>query len=80
MLGIRKIVKVQKLTKNKNSFLPKIWKSSNNEPISCSEKIKILNENVVEIKRMTDDAIEDAELMGADPKQLIEILKKSLDN
>ena len=28
---------------------------------------------------MTDDAIEDAELMGADPKQLIEILKKSLD-
>ena len=73
MLGIRKIVKVQKLTKNKNSFLPKIWKSSNNEPISCSEKIKILNENVVEIKK-DDDAIEDAELMG-EYKQLIEILK-----
>ena len=35
---------------------------------------------MLEIKRMTDDAIEDAELMGADPRQLIEILKKSLDN
>ena len=66
------------MTYNKNILLPKVWKSPSNEPISCSEKIKILNENIIEIKRMTDDAIEDAELMGADPKQVINIIKRSL--
>jgi len=65
--------------KNNDSFLPKVWKSPKNEPISCSEKIKILNENIIEIKRMTEDALEDAELMGADPKQIIDIIKKSLN-
>jgi len=29
---------------------------------------------------MADDAIEDAILMGADPKQVINILKKSFEN
>ena len=67
------------MTKDNKSFLPKVWKNSKNEPISCSEKIKILNENIIEIKRMTEDAIEDAELMGADPKQVINALKKSLN-
>ena len=67
------------MTKDNKSFLPKEWKNSKNEPISCSEKIKILNENIIEIKRMTEDAIEDAELMGADPKQVINALKKSLN-
>ena len=67
------------MTKDNKSFLPKVWKNSKNEPISCSEKIKILNENIIEIKRMTEDAIEDAELMGADPKQVINAPKKSLN-
>ena len=59
-------------------ILPKVWKGKNDEVISCSEKIKLLNENIIEIKRMSDDAIEDAVLMGADPKQVIDILIKSL--
>ena len=58
--------------------LPKVWKGHNNEIISCSEKIKLLNENIVEIIRMSDDAIEDAVLMGADPKQVIDTLIKFL--
>ena len=67
------------MIKNNKPLLPKVWNSNTNEPISCSEKIKILNENVIEIKRMTEDDIEDAELMGADTKQFIDVLKKSLD-
>ncbi|MBT3938629.1 MAG: hypothetical protein HOF44_02850 [Pelagibacterales bacterium] len=59
-------------------MLPKIWKGSNNEAISCSEKIKLLNENIIEIKRMADDAIEDAILMGADENQVIETIIQSL--
>ena len=64
---------------NKNDkLLPKIWKGTNDENISCTEKIKILNENIIEINQITDDAIEDAILMGADPNQVIEIIIQSL--
>ena len=61
-----------------NNILPKVWKGKNNDVISCSEKIKLLNENIIEIKRMSDDAIEDAILMGADEKQVIDTIIKSL--
>ena len=63
---------------NEKNILPKVWKGLNSDVISCSEKIKLLNEYIIEIKRMSDDAIEDAVLMGADPKQVIDILIKSL--
>ena len=65
---------------DENNIIPKVWKGINSDVISCSEKIKLLNENIIEIKRMSDDAIEDAVLMGADPKQVIDILIKSLKN
>ena len=61
-----------------NNILPKVWKGKNNDVISCSEKIKLLNENIIEIKRMSDDAIEDAILMGADENQVIDTIIKSL--
>ena len=66
------------MTDDEKKILPKIWKGSNNKAISCSEKIKLLNENIIEIKRMTDDAIEDAILMGADENQVIETIIQSL--
>ena len=66
------------MTDDEKNILPKIWKGSNNEAISCSEKIKLLNENIIEIKRMADDAIEDAILMGADENQVIETIIQSL--
>ena len=43
----------------KKIFFQKFGKYKN-DVISCSEKIKLLNENIIEIKRMSDDAIEDA--------------------
>tara|TARA_Y100001970_G_C14257835_1_gene876928 strand:- start:6483 stop:6698 length:216 start_codon:yes stop_codon:yes gene_type:complete len=67
------------LTDNQKNILPKIWKGSNDENISCSEKIKILNENIIEINQITEDALEDAILMGADPKQVIEVIIKTLE-
>ena len=67
-------------TKNKkSSFLPKIWKDKKNKPISCIEKIKILNENIMEIKQLSDDAIEDAKLMGVDPDQITSVLINTLN-
>ena len=66
------------MTSKNDKLLPKIWKGSNDENISCTEKIKLLNENIIEISQITDDAIEDAILMGADPNQVIEIIMQSL--
>ena len=67
-------------TKNKkDSFLPKVWKDKENKPISCIEKIKILNENIMEIKQLSDDAIEDAKLMGVDPDQITSVLINTLN-
>ena len=64
--------------KEKN-ILPKVWKSNNDKAISCTEKIKILNENIIEIGQSIEDALEDAILMGADPKQVLEVIIKSLE-
>jgi len=66
------------VTSKNDKLLPKIWKGTNDENISCTEKIKLLNENILEISQITDDAIEDAILMGADPNQVIEIIIQSL--
>jgi len=66
------------LTENKKKILPKIWKGTNNETISCTEKIKLLNENIIEIKRMCDDAIEDAVLMKVDSNQVIDTIIRSI--
>ena len=67
------------MTENKKNILPKTWKGSNDENISCSEKIKILNENIIEINQITEDALEDAILMGANPKQVIDVIIKTLE-
>ena len=66
------------MTENEKKILPKIWKGINNETISCTEKIKLLNENIIEIKRMCDDAIEDAILMRVDSNQVIDTIIRSI--
>jgi len=67
------------LNNNEKNILPKTWKGADDEDISCTEKIKILNENIVEIDQIIEDALEDAVLMGADPKQIIKVIIKSLE-
>ena len=67
------------LKTKKNALLPKKWKDKNARPVSCTEKIKILNENIIEINQLAEDAIEDAILMGVDPDQVISVLLKTLN-
>ena len=43
--------KKSKLMAIDNNILPKVWKGKNNDVISCSEKIKLLNENIIEIRK-----------------------------
>jgi uncharacterized protein (UPF0335 family) len=45
------------------------WRTPQGEPVSCVEKIKVLNENLAELRDMAQDALEDAVLMGCDEAQ-----------
>jgi hypothetical protein len=51
-----------------------VWRTPEGEPVSCVEKIKVLNENLGELKALAQDALEDAVLMGCDERQVREVL------
>ena len=56
-----------------------VWRQPDGEPVSCVEKIKVLNENLEEIGELAQDALEDAVLMGCDEAQLRDTLHKLVD-
>ncbi|WP_417431413.1 hypothetical protein [Kiloniella sp.] len=57
-----------------------VWRQPDGEPLSCLEKIKVLNENLEEIRELSQDALEDAVLMGGDEDQLREVLRAIVDD
>ena len=64
-------------------FKPPIWRGADGEPVSCVEKIKVLNDNLGEIRELCQESLEDAVLMGCDEDQfrlVIDHLAKSLVN
>lgn len=52
-----------------------VWRQPDGEPLSCVEKIKVLNENLEEIGELAQDALEDAILMGCDEEQIRQVLR-----
>ena len=42
----------------------RIWRAPDGTPVSCYEKLKVLEENLDEIREMAQEALEDAVLMG----------------
>ncbi len=63
----------------KGSMFP-VWRQPDGKPLSCVEKIKVLNENLVEIQQMAQDALEDAILMGGDETQVRDVLRGLIDS
>lgn len=57
-----------------------VWRSPDGEPLACREKIKVLNENLEEIRAMCQDAVEDAVLMGGDERQIREVLRQLIES
>jgi hypothetical protein len=51
-----------------------VWHTPEGDPVSCVEKIKVLNENLAELRGLAQDALEDGVLMGCDEGQLREVL------
>jgi hypothetical protein len=51
-----------------------VWRTPEGEAVSCVEKIKVLNENLTELRELAQEALEDGVLMGCDERQLREVL------
>ncbi len=51
-----------------------VWRSPSGEIIACVEKLKVLRENLEEIRQVAQDALEDAVLMGCDARQFRTVL------
>ncbi|HVJ55431.1 MAG TPA: hypothetical protein VM689_23420 [Aliidongia sp.] len=59
------------------------WLDAEGQPVSCVEKLKVLTETLAELRQISQDAFEDALLMGcAEPqiRQVLEEIARSLDN
>ena len=46
------------------------WAKPDGSPVSCTEKVKVLNENYEELREALKDALEDALLLGCSEKQI----------
>src|SRR5260221_13112715 len=51
---------------SKESLTGTVGRTPEGGPVACVEKIKVLNENLAELRDMAQDAVEDAVLMGCD--------------
>ncbi len=58
---------------------PPLWRQPDGKPVSCLEKIKVLNENIREIEALCADALEDGVLMGCDADQIKAALHALVD-
>ena len=58
---------------------PPVWRQSDGKPVSCLEKIKVLNQNIQEIESLCADALEDGVLMGCDAEQIKTALHQLID-
>jgi len=56
-----------------------VWRQSDGTPVSCLEKIKVLNQNIQEIETLCADALEDGVLMGCDAEQMKAALHALID-
>ena len=60
-----------------------VWRGPDGEVIACVEKLKVLAENLEEIRQTCQDAFEDAVLMGCDEGQVRAVfveLMRGLEN
>ncbi len=63
---------------NKNNV--PLWLKPDGSVVSCTEKVKVLNENYAEIKALVQDALEDALVLGCSEASARENLHALIDS
>ncbi|AOY00465.1 hypothetical protein [Jeongeupia sp. USM3] len=56
-----------------------IWHRDDGSVVSCTEKVKVMNENLDEIAQLMQDALEDGILMEVSEAQMKDVLHKLVD-
>ncbi|MBI3447078.1 MAG: hypothetical protein HY055_17355 [Magnetospirillum sp.] len=56
------------------------WREPDGSPVSCIEKLKVLEENLAEFRVLALELMEDAVLMGCDPQLVRDVLKSEVDS
>jgi hypothetical protein len=56
-----------------------IWHNDKGDKISCVEKIKVMEQNLAEIKLLLQDVIDDGVLMGISEQQIKEEIIKLIE-
>lgn len=59
---------------------PPVWRQADGAPVSCLEKLKVLNDNYRELQQTTQDAFEDALLMDCSEAQVRQALHELIDS
>jgi len=58
---------------------PKVWLRSDGSTVACTEKVKVLEENWAEARRLLQDALDDAVLMGCESERVKAEFKRLVD-
>lgn len=56
------------------------WEKLDGSPVSCTEKLKVLSQNLEELRQIAQDAFEDALLMECREDQIREVFRKLIDS
>lgn len=57
-----------------------VWVQPDGQPVSCEEKLKVLDENLTELRQLCQDAFEDALLIGCEERQVRDVFRKAIDS
>ncbi len=55
------------------------WRKPSGAPVSCVEKIKVLNENFAELRALAQETLDDALLLGWSEAQARNAIREMLD-
>lgn len=65
------------VTKSRGEAEPR-WQARDGQPIACREKLKVLNENLDEMRRICQDALDDAVALGCDAENFRAVVRDML--
>ena len=54
------------------------WRKVDGDPVACTEKLKVLEQNLDEFRALAVDFLEDAAIMGCDVEQVRRVLTEAL--
>ena len=60
---------------NKSEESKIAWVQPDGTPVSCTDKIAVLNDNLSLLRQECQDVLEDAVLMGCDEQQIRDVLR-----